>query len=79
MKMAAAADPRFPNVERTVPAVLTESTVATLGDRVETPGYDRRALTPSVVHLSVGGFARAHSILYFDDLAATGETGWGVV
>lgn len=69
----------FPRSRRTVPPVLAESTVAKLGDRVERPAYDRRALTPSVVHLSVGSFARAHPILYFDDLAATGETGWGVV
>ncbi|AEH08938.1 Mannitol 2-dehydrogenase [Candidatus Protofrankia datiscae] len=76
---AVAADSPFPSLGRTVPSVLTESTVTKLGDRVETPAYDRHALTPSVVHLSVGGFARAHPILYFDDLAATGETGWGVI
>ncbi|ONH55575.1 mannitol dehydrogenase [Frankia sp. CcI49] len=50
-----------------------------MGGRVEKPTYDRHALTPSVVHLGVGSFARAHPILYFDDLAAAGETGWGVV
>jgi mannitol 2-dehydrogenase len=43
------------------------------------PGYDRGALTAGVVHISVGGFHRAHQALYFDELARLGETGWGVV
>jgi len=31
------------------------------------------------VHIGVGGFHRAHQAVYLDDLARTGETGWGVV
>jgi fructuronate reductase/mannitol 2-dehydrogenase len=38
------------------------------------PNYDRRALVPSVVHLGVGGFHRAHQGVYFDDLARLGVT-----
>jgi mannitol 2-dehydrogenase len=48
-------------------------------DQVGVPGYDRGALTAGVVHISVGGFHRAHQALYFDELAHLGETGWGVV
>ena len=47
--------------------------------RLQVPGYDRSALVPAVVHLSVGGFSRAHQLVYFDELAQRGETGWGVV
>ena len=47
-----------------------------LADRVETPAYDRRRLHPSVVHLGVGGFHRAHQAVYLDDLAALGGD-WG--
>jgi fructuronate reductase/mannitol 2-dehydrogenase len=43
------------------------------------PDYDRACLVPSIVHIGVGGFHRAHQALYFDDLAAQGETGWGVI
>ncbi len=46
---------------------------------VAVPTYDRRDLVPSVVHIGVGGFHRAHQALYFDDLARQGETGWGLV
>jgi mannitol-1-phosphate/altronate dehydrogenase len=47
--------------------------------KVALPPYDRDRLTPSVVHLGVGGFHRAHQAVYFDELAARGHTGWGVV
>ena len=44
------------------------------------PGYDRAALVPSVVHLSVGGFHRAHQAVYFDDLAQQRVSrDWGLV
>ncbi|MGK5677717.1 mannitol dehydrogenase family protein [Actinoplanes sp. URMC 104] len=58
---------------------LTNRTVASLADRLDVPAYDRTALTPAVVHLGVGGFHRAHQAVYLDDLARTGDTGWGVV
>src|SRR4051794_41456874 len=49
------------------------------GRGVAVPRYDRRALVPSVVHISVGSFHRSHQAVYFDDLAQRGETGWGLV
>ena len=55
-----------------MPAVDLES-------RTHGPGYDSRALTPAVVHIGVGGFHRAHQAVYLDDLARTGETGWGEI
>lgn len=44
------------------------------------PDYDRAGLIPSVVHIGVGGFHRAHQAVYLDDLADRGiSADWGVV
>jgi mannitol-1-phosphate/altronate dehydrogenase len=51
----------------------------TTGARIELPRYNPDHLTPAVVHLGVGSFHRAHQAVYFDELAARGDTGWGVV
>lgn len=47
------------------------------GSRPAPPGYDRRALTPAIVHLGVGGFHRAHQAVYLGDLARRSVTAWG--
>ncbi len=58
---------------------LAEDTLAHHAARVAVPTYDRRALTPAVVHISVGSFHRSHQAMYFDDLAQRGvTTAWGV-
>jgi mannitol-1-phosphate/altronate dehydrogenase len=58
---------------------LRESTLPLLDGRLEVPRYDRRALRPAVVHISVGSFHRAHQALYFDDLAQRGiSADWGL-
>jgi mannitol 2-dehydrogenase len=62
------------------PAVaLSDATVAALPADISVPGYDRAALVPSVVHLGVGGFHRAHQAVYFDELAERGNREWGIV
>jgi fructuronate reductase/mannitol 2-dehydrogenase len=58
---------------------LSEQTLALHAGRLRVPTYDRAALAPAVVHFSVGGFHRAHQLVYFDDLAEQGVTEWGVV
>lgn len=59
---------------------LTERSLGQYGDQLVVPTYDRAALTPAVVHFSVGGFHRAHQLLYFDEVAERRvSTGWGVV
>jgi mannitol 2-dehydrogenase len=58
---------------------LSERTLGVHADRLRVPTYDRSALTPAVVHFSVGGFHRAHQLVYFDDLAEQGVSDWGVV
>ncbi|RBY95839.1 mannitol dehydrogenase family protein [Blastococcus sp. TF02-8] len=59
---------------------LTDATLGHHQAQLEVPTYDRSALTPAVVHFSVGGFHRAHQLLYFDELAERRiSTDWGVV
>src|SRR5919107_703452 len=59
---------------------LTDATLGHHGEQLSVPTYDRSALTPAVVHFSVGGFHRAHQLLYFDEVAERGiSDGWGVV
>ncbi|SDQ33964.1 mannitol dehydrogenase family protein [Quadrisphaera sp. DSM 44207] len=58
---------------------LTSATLSALPPGVSVPTYDRSALTPSVVHIGVGGFHRAHQAVYLDDLACQGVTDWGLV
>ncbi len=58
---------------------LNDRTLAHHAARAAVPAYDRGALTPSVVHISVGSFHRSHQAVYFDDLAQRGITGWGLV
>ena len=55
---------------------LTPDTLPVLPERVAAPRYDRRRLHPSIVHIGVGGFHRAHQAVYLDDLGAAGGT-WG--
>jgi mannitol-1-phosphate/altronate dehydrogenase len=64
---------------RAVNTCLSMSTLESYAEQVSVPTYDRTSLSPGVVHIGVGGFHRAHQALYFDDLAASGETTWGVV
>src|SRR3978361_2278607 len=61
------------------PVPLSEKTLALHAGRLRVPSYDRAALTPAVVHFSVGGFHRAHQLVYFDHLAEQGSSDWGVV
>ena len=37
------------------------------------PAYDRKGLTPGIVHIGLGNFHRAHMAVYLDDLFALGE------
>jgi mannitol 2-dehydrogenase len=43
------------------------------------PAYDRRRVTPGVVHVGVGGFHRAHQAMYHDRLLNQGGSpDWGI-
>lgn len=72
---APASDPGRPDIHP-----LTEQSLGSYSDQLLVPTYDRAALTPAVVHFSVGGFHRAHQLLYFDEVAERRiSNGWGVV
>lgn len=65
---------------RPAPAVdLCNDTLGRLPGRISVPSYDRAALQPGVVHISVGSFHRSHQAVYLDDLAQQGERAWGIV
>ncbi|HEY4624607.1 MAG TPA: mannitol dehydrogenase family protein [Blastococcus sp.] len=72
----------LPNVIAAAAGVrpLRQETLGQHDDRLIVPTYDRSALTPAVVHFSVGGFHRSHQLLYFDEVAQRRiSDGWGVV
>lgn len=59
---------------------LNNATLSQLDPRVAVPAYDRRAVTPGIVHFGVGGFHRAHQAMYLDALMHRGEAlEWGIV
>lgn len=59
--------------ERTLPALLEHPSDIII------PRYKRRAVTPSIVHIGVGGFHRAHEAVYLDDLMQVeGVMEWGI-
>jgi mannitol 2-dehydrogenase len=45
---------------------------------IPVPTYDRTRLEPSIVHVGVGGFHRAHLAVYAHELASHGSV-WGIV
>ena len=58
---------------------LNSSSLGEMSDELHAPQYDRSALAPSIVHIGVGGFHRAHLAVYVDQLARAGNTDWGIV
>ncbi|WP_205697638.1 mannitol dehydrogenase family protein [Conexibacter sp. SYSU D00693] len=71
--------PHSPTPQAPAGSTLADATLADLPSSIAVPTYDRSALTPSVVHLGVGGFHRAHQAVYLDDLAEQGiSTDWGI-
>jgi mannitol 2-dehydrogenase len=59
---------------------LSNATLSHLDPRVAVPRYDRREVTPGIVHIGVGGFHRAHQAMYLDALMNRGESlDWGII
>ncbi len=62
----------------TAPLHLNQLNLGRIPPDVRVPAYDRRVLLPSLLHIGVGGFHRAHQAVYLDDLIdLTGESRWG--
>lgn len=58
---------------------LSAASLSRLPQSVAAPSYDRKAVTPGIVHLGVGAFHRAHQAVFIDDCLNRGETQWGIV
>ncbi|WP_163558660.1 mannitol dehydrogenase family protein [Halomonas sp. NO4] len=59
---------------------LNNTNLGRLAPEIASPGYDRGAVTPGIVHFGVGGFHRAHQAMYLDALMNRGEAlDWGIV
>ena len=58
---------------------LSDASLSSLPAHVAVPRYDRRTLSPGIVHFGVGNFHRTHMALYVDSCLARGETDWGIV
>jgi len=61
------------------PWPLSARTLEYWRGRLPVPAYDRRMVTPGVVHFCVGGFHRAHQAMYHDRLMNQGAAlDWGI-
>ncbi|GGY06010.1 mannitol 2-dehydrogenase [Litchfieldella qijiaojingensis] len=59
---------------------LNNDNLNRLDPQVVSPRYDRRDVTPGIVHFGVGGFHRAHQAMYLDDLMNRGQAlDWGII
>ncbi|MGI9603119.1 MAG: mannitol dehydrogenase family protein, partial [Acidimicrobiales bacterium] len=62
------------------PAIpLGTAALGSLSGRLTRPPYDRGRLQPSIVHIGVGGFHRAHLATYVHELCSQGRTDWSIV
>lgn len=59
---------------------LTQDNLGAIDASVKRPGYDRRAITPGIVHIGCGNFHRAHQSWYLHRLLEQGQaTDFGIV
>lgn len=59
---------------------LNDASLHELPEGIERPRYDRRALTPGIVHIGVGNFHRAHQAWYLHRLMQLGRAfDWAIV
>ena len=58
---------------------LSAASLAGLPARLARPRYDRSRVTPGIVHLGLGAFARAHLAAYTEDALNAGGLEWGVL
>ncbi len=59
---------------------LCNTSLDTLSGRITVPNYDRRKITPGIVHIGVGNFHRAHLAWYVHRLMQQGTAAdWGII
>jgi len=57
---------------------LNQENLSRFQKSVSVPGYNRKDLTPSIVHLGLGNFHRAHQAAYLDELLERGLERTGI-
>src|SRR5690606_15552554 len=57
---------------------LSAAALSQPSPQLAVPAYDRRKVTPGIVHLGIGAFHRAHMAVYVDDLLAQ-HPDWAIV
>lgn len=75
-------DSTLPPATATPPITLSAASldaIAGIAAVASVPQYDRSSIRPSILHIGVGGFHRAHLATYVDELCAAGNTDWGIV
>ena len=55
---------------------LSEKTLADFKTRFPAPSYDRQKLKSGIVHMSVGGFHRAHQAMYLEKFLNNNPSDW---
>ncbi|MFC3123678.1 mannitol dehydrogenase family protein [Pseudoroseomonas globiformis] len=63
----------------TAPRLHPEALLSRHPEGVAMPCYNRAALRPSIVHLGLGAFARAHLALYTEDVLNADGGDWGIL
>ena len=58
---------------------LSNATLSQVPAAIPRPGYDRSRVVPSIVHLGLGAFNRAHQAVYTDAVLSAGDLGWGII
>ena len=59
---------------------LRNETLSQLAEGIERPLYDRKAITPGIVHIGLGNFHRAHQAWYVHRLMQEGRAlDWGII
>lgn len=62
------------------PVPLSETNLEHLPPNVARPRYDRRSLTPGIVHIGLGNFHRAHQAWYLHRLMQMGQAyDWAII
>lgn len=57
---------------------LSQENLSHISQTAEIPIYDRKKVSCGIVHMSIGGFHRAHQAVYIDDILAKGYYDWGI-
>jgi fructuronate reductase len=58
---------------------LCEAALDRLPAAVRRPRYDRKVVTPGILHLGLGAFCRGHLGTYTEDVLASGVRDWGII